>query len=60
MEQSSRFKVVKAQLPELDDSINREAGTSKKSTKKSNVTTAEASPTDPALWAKLMPEIKQA
>ncbi len=56
----SRIKQAKAQLAELDDSINGEAGTSKKSTKKSNVTTAEASPADPALQAELMSEIKQA
>ncbi len=37
-----------------------ESGTSKKSTKKSHVTIAEASPTDPALWAELVSEIKQA
>jgi hypothetical protein len=56
----SRIKQSKAQLVELDNSTNGEAGTSKKSTKKSNVTTAEASPADQALQAELVSEIKQA
>jgi hypothetical protein len=56
----SRIKLAKAQLSKLDNSTNGEAGTSKKSTKKSNVTTAEARPTDPALQAELVFEIKQA
>ncbi len=54
------IKQTKAQLAELDDSTGREAGSSRKSNKKSNVTTAEASPADPALQADIVPEIKQA
>jgi hypothetical protein len=45
----SRINQAKAQLAKLDDSTDGEAGTSKQSTKKINVTTAEASPADPAL-----------
>jgi hypothetical protein len=44
-----RIKLAKAQLAKLDDSPHRESGPLKKSTKKSNVTTAEASQTIPAL-----------
>jgi hypothetical protein len=59
VKQRSWIKLAKAQLAELDDSTNKGAvGKSKKSTKKSNVTTAEASPTDSALQAKLVSEIK--
>ncbi len=61
MEQCGRIKPAKAQLAKLDDSTGREAGVSKKSTKKSNhVTTAEGSLTDLALQAELLSEIKQA
>ncbi len=60
MEQCSWIKQGKAQLAELDDSTNREAETSRKSNKKSNVTNAEASQADPALQADLVFEIKQA
>ncbi len=60
LEQRDRIKQAKAQLAELDDPTDGEAGTSKKSTKKSNVTTVDASQTDPALQAKLLSEIKQA
>jgi hypothetical protein len=60
MEQCSVIKQVKAQLAELNDSTGGEAGTSRKSNKKSNVTTAEASPTDPALQTDIVSEIKQA
>jgi hypothetical protein len=60
MDQHGRIKQEKAQLAELDDSTNGEAGTSNKSKKKTNVTTAEASPTDPALLADLVSEIKWA
>jgi hypothetical protein len=58
MEQCGRIKLAKAQLAELDDSTNGEAGTSNESTKKSNVTTAEASQTDSALQVELVSEIK--
>ncbi len=60
MKQCGRIKLVKAQLAELDDSNDREAGPPKKSTKKSNMTTAEASPTDPALQAEFVTDIEQA
>jgi hypothetical protein len=59
-EQRSRIKLAKAQLAELDDPIIGEAGTSRKSNKKSNVTCSEVSPADPALQADLISEIKQA
>jgi hypothetical protein len=59
VEQRGRIKQAKAQLAELNDSPNGESGTYKKSTKKSNVTTAEASPTDPALQAELVSEISK-
>jgi hypothetical protein len=49
VEHHGRNKLAKAQLAELDDSTKGEAGTFKKSTKKSNVTTADASQADPAL-----------
>jgi hypothetical protein len=49
VEQHVKIKQAKAHLAELDDSTDGEAGTSKKSTKKSNVTTAEASQADTAL-----------
>jgi hypothetical protein len=52
-EQRGRIKQVKDQLAELDDSTTREARTSRKSNKTSNVATNEASPTDPALRANL-------
>jgi hypothetical protein len=58
-EQHSVIKQAKAQLAELDDSTGGEAGTSRKSNKKSNVTTSEASSADPALQADLVCEIKQ-
>jgi hypothetical protein len=54
------IKQANAQLAELDDSTNGEAGTSKESTKKSNMTTAEASPAGPALQTGIVSEIKQA
>jgi hypothetical protein len=57
-ENCGRIKLAKAQLAELDDSTGGEAGPPKKSTKKSNVTTAEASQADPALQAELVSEIK--
>jgi hypothetical protein len=60
MDQRSVIKQVKAQLAKLYDSTGREAGTSRKSNKKSNVTTAKASPADPALQTGIMSEIKQA
>ncbi len=60
MEQRGVIKQGKAQLAELDDSTCREAGTSRKSNTKSNVTTAEASPADPALQADIVSEIIQA
>jgi hypothetical protein len=60
VEHFSRVEQAKAQLAKLDDSTNGEAGPPKKSTKKSNVTTAEASQADPALQAELVSEIKQA
>ena len=53
VEQCSVIKQAKAHLAELDGSTDREAGTSRKSNKKSNVTTAEASQAD------LVCEIKQ-
>ncbi len=56
----SRIKQAKAQLAKLDDSPDGEAGPPKKSTNKSNGTTAEASQTDPSLEAKLVSEINQA
>jgi hypothetical protein len=58
--QRSRIKQAKAQLAELNDSTNGETVISKKSNKKSNVTTAEASPADPALQADLVSKIIQA
>ncbi len=61
MEQYGRIQPVKAQLAQLDDFTNGEAGTSKKFKKKSNVvTSAEASSADPALQADLVSEIKHA
>jgi hypothetical protein len=60
VEQRSRIKLAKAQLTKLDDCTNGEAETSRSSTKKSNLTTTEASPTDSALQAELVSEIKQA
>jgi hypothetical protein len=59
-EQCSAIKQAKAQLAELDDSTGKEARTSVKSIKKSNATTAEASPADPALLADIISEVKQA
>jgi hypothetical protein len=49
VEHCGRIKLAKAQLAKQDDSTNGEAGPPEKSTKKSNLTTAEASPADPAL-----------
>ncbi len=49
VEHCGKIKLAKAQLAKLDDSAYRESGLPKKSTKKSNVTTAEASQTVPAL-----------
>ncbi len=60
VEPHSWIKLAKAQLAKLDDSTIREAGTSKKSTKKSNVATTKASSTDLALQADIVSEIKQA
>jgi hypothetical protein len=60
VEQRRRIKLAKAQQAELDDSTNGQAGTFKKSTKKSNVTTAAASQADIALQADIVTEIKQA
>jgi hypothetical protein len=57
VEHCGRIKQSKAQLAELHDSTDGEAGPFKKSTRKSNVTTAEASPADPALQPELMSEI---
>jgi hypothetical protein len=54
VEHHSRIKLAKTQLTKLDDSTNREAGPLKKSTKKSNVTTAEVSQADPALKVELV------
>ncbi len=58
VEHCGRVKQAKAQLAKLDDSTDGEVGPTKKSTKKSNVTSAEASPTDPAMQAELVSEIK--
>ncbi len=60
VEQCSVIKQAKAHLAELDGSTDREAGTSRKSNKKSNVTTAEASQADLTLQADVMSEFKQA
>ncbi len=49
MEHHCRIKLTKAQLAKLDDSTTGEAGPPKKSTRKFNVTTTEASQADPAL-----------
>jgi hypothetical protein len=59
-EQCSAIKQAKVQLAELDDSTGKEARTSAKSIKKSNATTAKASPADPALQADVISEVKQA
>jgi hypothetical protein len=59
-EQRGRIKQAIAQVAELHDSTNGEVGISKKSNKKFSVTTAEASPTHPALQVDLVSEIKQA
>ncbi len=60
IEECGRIMLAKAKLATLDDSTDREAGPPKKSTKISNVTTAEASQADPALQAELVSELKQA
>jgi hypothetical protein len=59
--QHGRIKQVKAQLAQLDNfiDIDEEVWTSRKFTKKSNVTTIEVIPTDPALQADPVSEIKQ-
>jgi hypothetical protein len=60
MELRGVIKQTKAQLAKLDDLTGGEAGTLRKSNKKSNLTIAEASQADTALQADIMAEIKQA
>jgi hypothetical protein len=60
LEQCGVVKQVKAQLAQLDGSTGGEAGTSKKSIKKSTVTAAEESTADLTMQADYMSEIKQA